>query len=182
MAGSRKGEKRGAAGRLRRPRKPKSHETVGEIIDGALRPGRKPRHEVILRRIEIARIIHGPPTDPVDMTMSEIMAFGARFHMDEALGWRKIRDEYSNIIPATEDSTRIVLHAQRMIEHHLGQSTDHGYKAAPYLEPKLAAIMVRQGQNDSTRSIMDDLMDDLDALQRENQGVLIEHEPLKKIG
>jgi len=116
------------------------------------------------------------------MTMSEIMAFGARFHADEALGWRQIRDQYSNIIPATEDSTRIVQHAQRMLEHHLSQSTDHAYKAAPYLEPKLAAIMVRQGQNDSTRSIMDDLMDDLDSIQRENQGPLIEHEPIKKIG
>lgn len=179
MAGSRKGEKRGAAGRTHRKRRV-PHETVGEIMDQASK-GRA-RRKVIDRRLEVARIIHGGPSLAIDMSMKEIMTDGARYFKQAALDWQRFGDEQARIIPPTKQSTQAVLLAEQKAEYYTAQAIDAAFKAAPYLHAKQAPAATRGDAGESARTILDDLLDDIDAKMRENTGLLIEHEPVKKVG
>lgn len=184
MGGSKKGERRGAAGRRggRSLKDLHPHETVGEILDEAADPRRKTRHAQLARRIEIARIIH-PEGDglAVNMTPKEIMMMGARWHAQAAQDWQRLLLHHA-ALPATPETTAIVERAEREIAQHLAQATDHSYKVAPYDHPRLAAIMTRNDPGANARTIVDDLLDDVDARMRENAPLMIEHDPIKKIG
>jgi hypothetical protein len=83
---------------------------------------------------------------------------------------------------STDASTEAVRHGERMAEFYRNQATEHAFKAAPYVHAKLAAVLSKLDAGDAARSIVDELLDDIDQRQRENSAPMIEHDPVKKTG
>lgn len=177
MAGSFKGEKRGAAARRRRT---VPHDTPGEVIQKAqLEPRRlkRPRFKTIERRFEVARVIHGDTGLAADMMPKEMMLETGQYFFQAALDWKRVVLKYGSIIPPTKESTQLTAHAEQQVEKYLMMSMDCNYRAGSFFHPKQLALKTQEDLNKNQASVVRDLLDMVDERAR-NARVI---NPLKKV-
>lgn len=179
--GSKKGEHRGNA-----KRRPEEFETTGEIMRGVLadKPlknyaSKKNRVQKVEERLEqatAARLIHMHEGDVRDMTPREVMLNNMHYFMQGAFDWQ---DHLMKVVdqPVTIESAREIERAQKEIERFRQLASDDAYKVAPYIHPRLAAVMTNN-TGDNPADVIQALLDDIDARQRDPR--VIEHAPEKK--
>lgn len=176
MPGSRKGEKRGAAGRMRnaelgvemqhaqQPEKPKRGQ--GER-------GRDRRTEDYYR--QVVRYVNEDltETEPRELMLRAMRWFEGR--ADEALQQRAAfvqsiaempPEQLAKLSPA--DAMNLDVHLAKIeqsITANLLQAVDVGFKVAPYVHPRLSAIAVAPATG-SPSNIMGRLMQEIELLSR----------------
>lgn len=180
--GSKKGEHRGNA-----KRRPESPETPGQIMREVLADqplknyaSKKNRVQKVEERIEratAARLIHMHDGDVRDMTPREVMLNNMHYFMQGAFDWQKYLMEAVEQ-PVTIESATEIERAQKEIERYRNLASEDAYKVAPYIHPRLAAIMAAGGDGQSQQGIVQALLDDIDARQRDPR--VIEHVTAKK--
>lgn len=184
MGGSKKGERRGnARKRAAKPRairereKTRAHETPGEIMREALRKEGKQHleHAVIERRIQVARIILGASGDVEDVTPKEALLQGMQHNLQAIRDWTNMLDQWSRL-PVTQQSVADVGMAEQEIERLWDKVGEFAFKVAGYIHPKLQAIAVQADTGASQASILQELMDEVDARERAKP-IPIEHKP-----
>lgn len=177
--GSKKGEHRGNA-----KRRPEGAETVGEIMRDVLAAeplknhGSKRRRvqEVDARLVTASRLIHMHAGDVRDMTPREVMLNNMHYFMQGAFDWQKhLMDVVDQ--PVTIESATEIERAQKEIERFRQLASEDAYKIAPYLHPRLAAIMTSGGAGDNPADVVQMLLDDIDRRQRDPR--VIEHQAKK---
>ena len=191
MGGSKKGERRGNArkrpaapdglpqtanGRRRR-RLRRSHETPAEIMnEAAYKTGnRHLEHAVIERRIRVARIINGPSDNIDDITPKEALLMGMRFHLGAIRDLTMMLDQLSQEpVTAATIAQANILEAELERQHAV--AGEFAFKCAGYIHPKLQAVSVAPltGANEAT--ILQQLFDEVDELER-SRPIPIEHKP-----
>lgn len=173
--GSKKGEHRGNA--KRRP------ETVGDIMRDVLsnEPGvhtvtRNKRVKQVDARMTVARKIYGATGDVRDMTPREVMLNNMHYFMQGAFDWQ---DHLMTVVemPVSEESAKAVELAQGQIERYRNLASEDAYKVAPYIHPRLAAVMT-SNTGENPHDVVQALLDDIDARQRDQR--VIEHVTAKK--
>lgn len=175
--GSKKGEHRGNAKR-------RLHETAGDVMREALAEtplrnyaSKVNRVQRIDQRLHVARTIHGTTGDIRDMTPREVMLNNMHYFMQGAFDWQ---DHLMKVVeqPVTKESAEAVAQAQREIERYRNLASEDAYKVAPYIHPRLAAMVVGGNIGESTPDIVQALLDDIDARQRDPR--VIEHQATMK--
>jgi hypothetical protein len=188
MAGSKKGEHRGNA--RRKPATIPIPDSVNGIMRQALRGEAPARHtnrggrrganaSTTDERIEIHRVIHGVYGDVTELTPKEVMLYAMHSSMAGVMDWQTMLEQYAAIQPPTEASTRLVQHAEAEIERMTDRAREAARDCAPYIHPKLSAVQVSAGAGANPMSIIQDMLDELDARQRA-EPLLLEHMPTKK--
>lgn len=173
--GSKKGEHRGNA-------KPKAEGTPNALMKAAVvrKPGvghqRRQRVNDVEQEIFVSQVIHGIRSAN-DMTAKDIM-------VDNMHRFQNAAYEYEAMAiiaargPDTEETRRIIRHYEAEEERNRRIASDEGYKVAPYMHNRRAAIAVIEGG-----SLGDDIvklmLDEIDRRNREHP-MVIEHEPQKK--
>lgn len=170
--GSKKGEHRGNA--KRRP------ETTHDVMRDALsvEPAahhmtRARRLNALEHRIRVARKIYGPSGEVRDMTPREVMLNNMHYFIQGAFDWQ---DHLMKVVdqPVTLESAAEIERAQTQIERYRNLASEDAYKVAPYIHPRLAAVLTSSDSGQNAQSIVEALLDDIDARQREPK--VIEHQ------
>jgi hypothetical protein len=174
--GSKRGEHRGNAKR----RLSDEPEMPGDVMRDAMaeRPIKHYASKVnkvkkVEARLEQAkRLIHMHVGDVRDMTPREVMLNNMHFFMQGAFDWQdhlvKVVDQ-----PVTVESVKEIERAQREIERFRQLASDDAYKVAPYIHPRLAAVITNGNAGTSDMDVVTALLDDIDARQRDPR--VIEH-------
>jgi hypothetical protein len=183
MAGSRKGERRGNA--RKRPAPGSPHEKPRDIMREAISHNPTKRGDrglgvaAIEKRITVARIIHGDTGNVLDMTPKEVMLAGMHHNMQAVSDWKKFLDHLAKQ-PVTQETIRLSAHAETEIERLLDKAVEHAFKVAPMIHPRLSAIALAPTQGDNQGSILQELLGEIDELQRA-EPVMIEYQPKKRM-
>lgn len=128
-------------------------------------------------RIQFVRTLHGPTGDIRDMTPREVMLNNMHYFMQGAFDWQKhLMDVVEQ--PVTKESAEAIAQAQREIDRYRNLASEDAYKVAPYIHPRLAAVVVGAGTGQNMADIIQELLDDIDARQREPK--VIEHQPKRE--
>jgi hypothetical protein len=197
MAGSKKGERRGGAkpGHIRKTvvpaaKKPKSPKSKGGRPFGSKN---KPKYDPALvallnkrghggierreREIEMYRVITGKSV----RLPKEVMLDAMRYFENSAVEYSQVLQ--ANLEAAAEAKTpeeRIMLgeavsQAEGQVDKYVAMAADVAFKAAPYLHPRLAAIITNPGGDKSSMTMLQMLMQDLDEAGKPAR--FIEHDP-----
>lgn len=182
MPGSRKGERRGGAkpGRIRkaapavpkakrargRPRgsgdKSKFHAEVGVILDKHRTPLRR-EQELEMYFMAVGQRMRLP---------KEVMLDAMRYFEEMGIEWAEVvRANMRKLAAAETDDERTTLEraiefAETRVREHILMAVDVGYKAAPYVHPRLAAIITNPASGDSPLNAIGLLFRDLDEAGR----------------
>lgn len=170
--GSKKGEHRGAA-------KKRTHPTPNEVMrEAVLRPAGARGHsaKTIERRIAVARTINGHSGKVTDLTPKEVLLGNMHFFAQAAADWQR---ELLRLAGSKDpEDVRRISHAESEIERYRNLASEDAYKLAPYVHPRLGAVIVGGNVGESAPDIVRALLDDIDARQREPR--VIEHDPSPK--
>ena len=196
MPGSKKGEHRGNA--RKRPDKPgsalsksgkqhrefiRSHESPNEIMHEAARRSTEHGHlvpAVVEHRIQISRVINGVSGRAEDVTPKEALLLGMHHNLQAFMDWRDMLVELAKLEPSVENDLAVE-RAERECERLLDKVRDHARDAAPFIHPKLSATHVTGMQGDNQRSIMVELLEEINELER-SVPIPIEHKPRQGSG
>ena len=179
MGGSRKGERRGGA-KPRLVRKPKTVMAAPTKRKAGRPPGakNKPKHDPIISKILSKRA-------PVDRKEAELEMYftvtGRRMRMPKEVMLDAMRYfeesaiEYSDVLRANLDRqaaaetpeelqimAQAVALAENQVDKYVSMAADVAMKVAPFVHPRLAAIVTRQDDGSSPTSLLQLLMQDLD--------------------
>lgn len=168
MSGSKKGEHRGNA-------RKRQHETPNDVMrDGVRRPPTRGSRNVpsIEDRIEVARTLHGNSGQVRDMHPREVMLDNMHYSMQAAYDWQDwvMKAAAEPLTPATLAK---IARAEREIERYRAMASEDAFKVAPYIHPRLSAMAVGGNAGKSDVDIIQALLEDIDARQRDPK--LIEH-------
>lgn len=169
--GSRKGEHRGNA-------KAKVHNDDAQgVMRGALARKTVPNQQQVARVerrvIEAQRSIPMAPHSVTQMTPKDVLLDNMHFYMQGAFDWQGYLVKAMSVEPATKDSMEDVAAATIQIERFRRLASDDAYKVAPYIHPRLAAVITNAGSGDNPADVIQSLLDDIDARQRDPR--VIEH-------
>lgn len=179
--GSRKGIPRGNAkpnrGKIRKSRiRRDAYDTPNALMRDAVkrRDGlHGPMPAVTEHRIQIARLIHAPSGDVRDMTPREVLLDNMHYSVQAAYDWQaelmKLAAE-----PQNEDTAKRITEVLFEVERYRMLASEDAYKVAPYIHPRLAAVAVGANAGISAHDIVQALLDDIDARQRDPR--VIEHQ------
>jgi hypothetical protein len=166
MAGSRKGEKRGAAGR-KRDYRPK--DAIGvEKPHGkhARRPARS--QEEYFR--DITKVITGTTasqTEPREVMLKAMRYFEGQaeeyLEMAKWLRRQLLEPKTQDEIAASEAQLDAV---EIRVRDFYMMAVDVAYKCAPYVHPRLQAIQMQHGASGSATSLIGALLDEIDQAAR----------------
>lgn len=174
--GSRKGEHRGNAKAKVAP------EDVNGVMREALSPKYQPSQQTVARVerriINARRSIPMAPADVTQMSPRDVLLDNMHFYMQGALDWQGYLEKAMSVDPMTPDSMEDVAAATVQIERFRRLASDDAYKVAPYIHPRLAAVVVGAGTGQNMGDIIQELLDDIDARQREPK--VIEHQAGEK--
>lgn len=192
MSGSRKGERRGGAkpGRTRktapaspkarkakggRPRgsedKSKFHAEVGVILDKHRTPLQK-ETELEMYFMAVGRRMRLPKA---------VMLDAMRYFEEMGIEWAEVaRANLRKLAVAETEDERLLLEraiefAETRVRENILMAVDVGYKAAPYVHPRLAALITNPGSGDSPLNAVAQLFKDLDEAGRAPR--YIDHDP-----
>lgn len=169
--GSRRGEHRGNA------KAKVQTEDANGVMREALSPKRAPPQQQVARTerriIQAQRTIPMAPADVTQMTPREVLLDNMHFYMQGAFDWQGYLNKALSVEPMTEDAMQDVAAATVQIERFRRLASDDAYKVAPYIHPRLAAMVVGGNIGESTPDIVQALLDDIDARQRDPR--VIEH-------
>jgi hypothetical protein len=191
--GSKKGEHRGGA-KPKAERKPFGFAPGGTGVPGR-KPGTKnrpkppafdPEYQQILRR----RATEGKERD-LEMYF---LVTGKRFRMpkevmlDAMRYFEETAIDYGELVQANRDSSaaaqkaadrdkyeEAATQAEDRLRAYLTMAVDVAFKVAPYIHPRLSAIMTNPGSNDAPLNVLGVLLRDLDEAGRPPR--YIDHEP-----
>ena len=166
MPGSRKGERRGNA--KRRPDSP------NKIMREALRRPAVNRPPSTERRIEVARVINRPSGKVEDMTPREVLLCNMHYYMQGAFDWQAYLMQLAGK-PLTDETARDMATAEREAERFRALASEDAYKVAPFIHPRLAAVLANPGAGGNMHDIVRELLEDIDRRSREAK--VIEHAP-----
>lgn len=178
--GSKKGEHRGQAKREAKLGTGFGRKKGSPKVPGSGKRKGSQHLTTIDYNAEVLRTI-SMEIDPVrDITPKEVMLLNMRKLMEKHLQYEQAAMRAASV-PLTEDSARQYAFYDREADRLLILATDIAYKAAPYLHPRLAAVMVTDPGDRSGEplSVMRALLDDVDRMARE-RGKLIDHDPTEK--
>lgn len=175
--GSRKGEHRGNA-----KERISGGEAPADVMRDAVAKKHPPRTvksaQALERRLETAQRTFRPaPGDVTQMTPRDVMLDNMHYYMQGCFDWQGYLERALSADPATEDSMKDVEAATVQIERFRRLASDDAYKVAPYIHPRLAAVVVGGNAGESVLDIVQALLDDIDARQRDPR--VIEHEAKK---
>ena len=172
--------KRTSAAKRNRERN-RTHESVGEIMDDVLRRGTAGTnaHVVIERRIKVARMINGPSDNIDDITPKEMMLAGMRHHARAIRDFTEMLEELSKQ-PVTEETIAQTQALDAEIERQYAVAREFARDCAGYLHPKLQAMAVTTDSGANQMTILRELFDEIDELER-TKPIPIEHHT-KKLG
>ena len=188
MAGSRKGERRGAAdpNHIRKTaapakaRKPKPLGGVPKLGSvGLARIVNRPRvgPEQMERDVEAYFLISGKRERPP----KDIMLSAARYFEETAIQYARVMQ--ANMVAAAQAQKvedRVVLEmavreAEGAVDKYVAMAADTAMKVAPYIHAKLAALITAPGNEKTNATLLSMLMRDLDEAGR--QAKYIDHVP-----
>jgi hypothetical protein len=175
MAGSRKGERRGAAdpNHIRKTaapakaRKPKPLGGVPKLGSvGLARIVNRPRvgPEQMERDVEAYFLISGKR----ERLPKDIMLSAARYFEETAIQYsRVLAANMQAAAQAVEPADRLVLEmavrdAEGVVDKYVAMAADTAMKVAPYMHAKLAALITAPGNEKTNSSLLSMLMRDLD--------------------
>lgn len=173
--GSKRGEHRGNAKPKpdRKPTRKPAHETPNDVMRDAVtqkrggQPGAHGAHaRTIEKRIEISRVIIGVSGAVEDMTPKEIMLDNMHFFQRAAYDWQDMLMKAA-AMPITDESTLLVARCEAEIERLRNLATEHAYKVAPLVHPRLAAIQVTPSGDRNADDIVGALLDEVDQIERQ---------------
>lgn len=185
MSGSRKGERRGGAkpGHIRKSAKPAVPDVVAAV---KRKPGRPPgAPNKVKPRVdpEVLRILNERrPLVERDKKLEmyfTIIGRRERLPKDVLLGAMKYFEEcaieYAEVLhanleaaaKATGPEARAIMAAaigaaEAQVDKYVAMAADVAFKAAPFVHPRLAALMTNPGGDRSASTLFDMLMRDLD--------------------
>lgn len=188
MAGSRKGERRGAAdpNHIRKTaapakqRKPKPLGGVPKLGSvGLARIVNRPRvgPEQMERDVEAYFLISGKR----ERLPKDIMLSAARYFEETAIQYARVMQ--ANMVAAAQAQKvedRVVLEmavreAEGAVDKYVAMAADTAMKVAPYIHAKLAALITAPGNEKTNATLLSMLMRDLDEAGR--QAKYIDHVP-----
>ena len=188
MAGSRKGERRGAAdpNHIRKTaapakaRKPKPLGGVPKLGSvGLARIVNRPRvgPEQMERDVEAYFLISGKR----ERLPKDIMLSAARYFEETAIQYARVMQ--ANMVAAAQAQNvedRVVLEmavreAEGAVDKYVAMAADTAMKVAPYIHAKLAALITAPGNEKTNATLLSMLMRDLDEAGR--QAKYIDHVP-----
>lgn len=188
MAGSRKGERRGAAdpNHIRKTaapakaRKPKPLGGVPKLGSvGLARMVNRPRvgPEQMERDVEAYFLISGKR----ERLPKDIMLSAARYFEETAIQYARVMQ--ANMVAAAQAQKvedRVVLEmavreAEGAVDKYVAMAADTAMKVAPYIHAKLAALITAPGNEKTNATLLSMLMRDLDEAGR--QAKYIDHVP-----
>jgi hypothetical protein len=183
MGGSRKGERRGGA-KPRLVRKPPKSKAVKAMLAGPRKGGRppgaknKPKRDQLLVEILNKRVPPDKKEAEVEMYFTvigrrarmpkEIMLDAARYFEESAIEYAEVLRANLKLQAAakTDEELRIigqaVALAETQVDRYVSMAADCAMKVAPFLHPRLAAVVTRQDDGSSPTSLLQLLMQDLD--------------------
>lgn len=172
--GSKKGEHRGNA---------KRKDTPNAIMKAAVAPtSRKPgKPKTPVSKVEeqvfVSQVIHGIRSAD-DMTPKQVMLDNMHFFQNAAYQYEAMILHFLRGQPDTDETRRAIRGYEMEVERNRRIASDEGYKVAPFIHPRLAAIAVRGdlGHGDDIVQLM---LDEIDKRNREHP-MVIEHLPQKK--
>lgn len=169
--GSRKGEHRGNA----KPRV--QQEDARDVMRDALArksvPSVPQAARVERRVIQAQRNIRMAPHDVTQMTPKDVLLDNMHFYMQGAVDWQGYLEKAMSVEP-TPDSMEDVAAATVQIERFRRLASDDAYKVAPYIHPRLAAILTSSNAGENQDDVIRQLLEDIDARQRAPK--VIEHQ------
>lgn len=197
MAGSRKGEKRGGAkpAGLRKPRgfepggtgkrgrpkgmptraKPPIHATKDPEIRAILG-----KHVAVTKRekdLEMYFLVVGNRM----RLPKDVMLDAMRYFEETAIDYGQLAQANMEREAAAENPedraalNKAATDAEAKLGQYLTMAVDVAYKVAPYIHPRLSAIMTNPGSNDLPLNVLSTLLQDLDEAGRPAR--YIDHEP-----
>jgi hypothetical protein len=182
VSGSKKGERRGNA--RKRPAKPpnwdKTHETPNEIMREAVSNPRPNVQMTVERRIQISRMILGSSGAAEDVTPKEAMLQAMHHNLQACYDWIDLLGELAKL-PPTPENTLAVERCEREIERLYDKVADLGFKVGGFVHPKLLATHSTVNTGANQASILQELMEEIDQLERDAP-IPIEHKPSKTGG
>lgn len=191
MGGSKKGERRGGAkpGHVRKSAAPPS--PVQAMKRGPGRPPgaknrpkddpkskHKPQYDPALVKILNKRISVAEREQQLDMYYTivgksgrmpkEVMLDAMRYFEDSAVQYSKVLK--ANLVQAARAETleekellgAAISEAEGLVDKYLSMTVDVAFKVAPFVHPRLAAIMTNEAGDKSTQTLFQMLMRDLD--------------------
>lgn len=191
MPGSRKGEKRGGAkpGRLRNklpnsatpirkgPGRPKGGTNksrfsvdIGVILDKQMTPLKR-EQELEMYFMAVGQRMRLP---------KEVMLDAMRYFEETGMQWAEVMRENMRLLADAESTEarkpfeQAIEFAETRVREHILMAVDVAYKAAPYVHPRLAAIITNPGGDQSPLNAVAQLFKDLDEAGK--AGRYIDHE------
>jgi hypothetical protein len=173
--GSKKGEHRGNA------RKRDGIEKPADIMRSAVRNGQSPGQRgsdkaMIEEDVLMSQIVHGR-LSAYDMTPKEIMLDNMH-HFQQAAYISKAMSEMLLRVAPSEERSRQLRQLELDEERLRMIASDRAERVAPFIHPRLAAIVAAGGGNIG-KNIVRTMLDEIDRLNREHP-MVIEHQPQKR--
>lgn len=185
MGGSRKGERRGGA-KPRLVRKPKAAPMVAAAVKrkGGRPPGAKnksPRDkllsEILNKRVPVERKeaeleMYFTVTGRRVRMPKEVMLDAMRYFEESAIEYSEVlrlnldRQAAAETIEELQVIGEAVAAAENQVDKYVSMAADVAMKVAPFVHPRLAAIVTRQDDGSSPTSLLQLLMKDLDEAGR----------------
>jgi len=191
MAGSRKGERRGGAkpGRRRSnanllpgangkqgrkkgvPNKSKFDPVLGVILNKQNSPMQK-EQEVEMYFLAVGKRMRLP---------KDVMLDAMRYFEETGIEWGEVvrANMMQSALAKTPEEQQIfeaaIAGAEQRMREYISMAVDVAYKAAPYVHPRLAAVITNPGSGDSPLNAVAALFKDLDEAGRPPR--YIDHDP-----
>lgn len=197
MPGSRKGERRGGAkpGRIRKAKLGKTGSPMkrggGTGVGRAKGTGNKskfdPKMGVILNkqatplRREQELEMYFIATGKRMRLPKEVMLDAMRYFEEMGIDWADVVRENMRLLAGAQSDEardiyeRAIEFAETRVREHILMAVDVAYKAAPYLHPRLAALITNPGADQSPLNAISQLFKDLD--EAGLTGRYIDHDP-----